>query len=103
MSKKYDIPKEQIEEKMKEFMLEKSQEEGVVIYTGYDKVKDEYYMDYYMEGSFDEREIISKKKANNMEVGTFMTMGRDEFDRYSVFFDAYELRDELEEIIKHSI
>ena len=103
MSKKYDIPKEQIEEKMKEFMLEKSQEEGVVIYTGYDKVKDEYYMDYYMEGSFDEREIISKKKANNMEVGTFMTMGRDEFDRYSVFFDAYELRNELEEIIKNSI
>lgn len=35
-----------------------------------------------------------------MEVGTFMTMGRDEFDRYSDFFDADELRNELEEIIK---
>ncbi len=103
MSKKYNIPKEQIEEKMQEFMLEKSQEEGVVIYTGYDKVKDEYYMDYYMEGSFDEREVISKKQADNMEVGTFMTMGRDEFDRYSDFFDAYELRNELEETIKNSI
>lgn len=103
MSKKYKIPKEEIESKMQEFMLEKSQEEGVVIYTGYDMKKDEYYMDYYMEGSFDEREVISKKQAENMEVGTFMTMGKDEFDRYSDFFDAYELKNELEEIIKNSI
>lgn len=101
MSKKYNISKDDIEEKMQKFMLEKSQEEGVVIYTGYDMKKDEYYMDYYVEGSFDEREIISKKQADNMEVGTFMTMGRDEFDRYSDFFDADELRNELEEIIKN--
>lgn len=103
MSKKYNISKEDIEEKMQEFMLEKSQEEGVVVYTGYDKKKDEYYLDYYVEGNFDEREIISKKQADNMEVGTFMTMGRDEFDRYSGFFDAYELKSELEEIIKNSL
>lgn len=103
MSKKYNIPKEDIEDKMQEFMLEKSQEEGVVIYTGYDMQKEEYYLDYYVEGNFDEREIISKKKADNMEVGTFMTMGRDEFDRYSDFFDANELRNELEEIIKNSL
>ena len=61
MSKKYNIPKEDIEDKMQEFMLKKSQEEGVVIYTGYDMKKDEYYLDYYVEGNFDEREIISKK------------------------------------------
>ena len=103
MSKKYNIPKEDIEEKMREFMLEKSQEEGVIIYTGYDMKKDEYYMDYYTEGNFDGREIISKKQADNMEVGTFMTMGRDEFNRYSNFFDAYELRNNLEEIIKNSL
>ncbi len=103
MSKKYNIPKEDVEEKIQEFMLEKSQEEGCVIYTGYDKKKDEYYMDYYVEGNFDEREIISKKQADNMEVGTFMTMGRDEFDRYSGFFDAYELKNELEGIIKNSL
>lgn len=103
MSKKYSISKEDIEEKMQEFMIEKSQKEGVVVYTGYDKKKDEYYLDYYVEGNFDEREIISKKQADNMEVGTFMTMGRDEFDRYSDFFDAYELKNELEEIIKKSL
>ena len=103
MSKKYNIPKEFIEEKMQQFMLEKSQEEGVVIYTGYDMKKDEYYLDYYMEGNFDERQIISKKQADNMEVGTFMTMGRDEFDRYDDFYDANELIDELEEIIKNSL
>lgn len=103
MSKKYNISKEDIKEKMQEFMLEKSQEEGVVIYTGYDIKKDEYYMDYYVEGNFDERKIISKRQADNMEVGTFMTMGIDEFDRYSDFFDADELRNELEEIIKNSL
>lgn len=103
MSKKYNISKEDIEEKMQEFMLEKSQEKGVVIYTGYDMKKDEYYLEYYMEGSFDEREIISKKQADNMEVGTFMTMGTDEFDRYSGYFAADELRNELEEIIKNSL
>lgn len=100
MSEKYNIPKETVEEKMKNFMLEKSQEQGAIIYTGYDMKKDEYYMDYYIEGAFDEREIISKEKADNMEVGTFMRMESDEFDRYSGYFDANELRYELEEIIK---
>lgn len=32
---------------MKEFMLEKSQEEGIVIYTDYNMKKDKYYLDYY--------------------------------------------------------
>lgn len=103
MSKKYNLSKETVEEKMKDFMLKKSQEQGAIIYTGYDVKKDEYYMDYYVEGAFDEREIISKDRADNMEVGTFMRMGSDEFDRYSGFFDADELRYEFEEIIKKSL
>ena len=84
-------------------LISKVSNSRVVIYTGYDMKKDEYYLDYYMEGNFDERQIISKKQADNMEVGTFMTMGRDEFDRYDDFYDANELRDELEEIIKNSL
>lgn len=38
-----------------------------------------------------------------MEVETFMIMRRDEFNRYSDFFDAYELKNELEKIIKNSL
>lgn len=101
MAKKYNLSKDDVEEKMKEFLTETSKEEGVIVYTGYDKKKDEYYIDYYMEGSFDEREIISKEEADELEVGTFATMGRDEFDNYSGFFDAYELRNTLEDIIKN--
>lgn len=103
MAKKYNIPKEDIENMMKELMIETSKEKGVVVYVGYDIKKDQYYMDYYMEGKFDEREIISKKEADNMEVGTFSTMGRDEFNRYSDFFDAYYMKNDLEDMIKKSI
>lgn len=100
LAKKYNKSKKNIEEELKNFMIDKSKEEGVVVYTGYDKRKDEYYREYYMEGTFNQREIISKKTAQNMEVGTFVTMGEDEFGNYSGFFDAYNLREEFEKKIK---
>ena len=103
MAKKYSMQKNDIEEIMKEFMINESKENGVVVYTGYDKQKDEYYIDYYMEGSFEEREIVNKKDAEGMGVGSFSTMGRDEFDNYDEFFDAYELVEKLDDVIKKYI
>lgn len=100
MSKKYNVSRDDVEKIINNYMLEKSESEGVVVYTGYDKEKDEYYMDYYQEGSFDERKVVNKTTAYNMGVGNFCTMGRDELDYYSGYFLASDIESELEEIIK---